>query len=63
MHTDCISVILFLWWKLVYTLISVLTVRVYIPHFVGEVHLCVKLLQGERTDMGRVREEVTANVI
>jgi len=33
----------------------------HIPHFFGEVQLCVEFLQREHVDMGRV-QEVTANV-
>ena len=42
-------------------LLSVPAIMMHIPHFVGEVQLCVEFLQREHVDMGRV-QEVTANV-
>ena len=41
----------------------ILAIMMHIPHFVGEVQLCVEFLQRERMDMGRVQEEVIADVI
>ena len=35
----------------------------HLPHFVGEVQFCAEFLQREHMDMGKVQEEVTADVI